>query len=44
MDEDEQEMLKMKYMNRKELNDGYIYTVFGMKRGKYYRKRKSGAL
>ncbi|HHB2168506.1 TPA: ArpU family phage packaging/lysis transcriptional regulator [Bacillus cereus] len=44
LDEDEQQILKMKYMNRKELNDEYIYTVLGMKRGKYYRKRKSGVL
>ncbi|PIE92458.1 ArpU family transcriptional regulator [Bacillus fungorum] len=42
LDENEQQILKMKYMNRKELNDEYIYTVLGMKRGKYYRKRKSG--
>ncbi|TNP07146.1 ArpU family transcriptional regulator [Bacillus pacificus] len=44
LDEDEQQILKMKYMSRKELNDEYIYTVLGMKRGKYYRKRKSGVL
>ncbi|MFC9416920.1 ArpU family phage packaging/lysis transcriptional regulator [Bacillus mobilis] len=44
LDEDEQQILKMKYMNRKELNDEYIYTMLGMKRGKYYRKRKSGVL
>ncbi|MRS27108.1 ArpU family phage packaging/lysis transcriptional regulator [Bacillus sp. RIT694] len=44
LDEDEQQILKMKYMNHKELNDEYIYTMLGMKRGKYYRKRKSGVL
>ncbi|MRB24953.1 ArpU family transcriptional regulator, partial [Bacillus thuringiensis] len=44
LDEDEKQILKMKYMSRKQLNDEYIYTVLGMKRGKYYRKRKSGVL
>ncbi|PGY28472.1 ArpU family transcriptional regulator [Bacillus cereus] len=44
LDEDEQQILNMKYMNHKELNDEYIYTMLGMKRGKYYRKRKSGVL
>ncbi|MGD2273199.1 ArpU family phage packaging/lysis transcriptional regulator [Bacillus wiedmannii] len=42
LDEDEQRILEMKYMSIKELNDDYIYTVLGMKRGKFYRKRKSG--
>ena len=42
VDEDEQRILEMKYMSIKELNDDYIYTVLGMKRGKFYRKRKSG--
>ncbi|WP_342719324.1 ArpU family phage packaging/lysis transcriptional regulator [Bacillus paramycoides] len=42
LDEDEQRILEMKYMSIKEWNDDYIYTVLGMKRGKFYRKRKSG--
>ncbi|PGK43982.1 ArpU family transcriptional regulator [Bacillus anthracis] len=42
LDEDEQRIPEMKYMSIKELNDDYIYTVLGMKRGKFYRKRKSG--
>lgn len=42
LDEDEQRILEMKYMSIKELNDDYIYTILGMKRGKFYRKRKSG--
>ena len=41
LDEDEQRILEMKYMSIKELNDDYIYTILGMKRGKFYRKRKS---
>lgn len=44
LDEDEQRILEMKYMSIKELNDDYIYTVLGMKRGKFYRKRKSGII
>ena len=36
--------IEMKYMSATELNDDYIYTVLGMKRGKFYRKRKSGIL
>lgn len=42
LDEDEQRILEMKYMSIKELNDDFIYTILGMKRGKFYRKRKSG--
>ncbi|WP_306008312.1 ArpU family transcriptional regulator [Bacillus sp. MMSF_3353] len=41
LDEDEQQILEMKYMNHKELNDEYIYTVLGMKKGKFYRKKKT---
>ena len=44
LDQDEQRILEMKYMSATELNDDYIYTVLGMKRGKFYRKRKSGIL
>ncbi|WP_242481460.1 ArpU family transcriptional regulator, partial [Bacillus cereus] len=44
LDWDEQRILEMKYMSATELNDDYIYTVLGMKRGKFYRKRKSGIL
>lgn len=44
LDEDEQRTLEMKYMSIKELNDDYIYTILGMKRGKFYRKRKSGII
>ncbi|KFN03300.1 ArpU family phage packaging/lysis transcriptional regulator [Bacillus clarus] len=44
LDEDEQKILAMKYMSVKELNDEYIYTVLGMKKGKFYRKRKSGII
>ncbi|MEB9381774.1 ArpU family phage packaging/lysis transcriptional regulator [Bacillus cereus] len=40
LDEDEQQILEMKYMNHKELNDEYIYTGLGMKKGKFYRKKK----
>lgn len=40
LDVDEQQILEMKYMNHKELNDEYIYTVLGMKKGKFYRKKK----
>ena len=43
-DREEQQILEMKYMSATELNDDYIYTVLGMKRGKFYRKRKSGIL
>ncbi|TXR59574.1 ArpU family transcriptional regulator [Bacillus sp. AY18-3] len=42
LDEDEKRILEIKYMSIKELNDDYIYTVLGMKRGRFYRKRKSG--
>ena len=38
LDQDEQRILEMKYMSATELNDDYIYTVLGMKRGKFYRK------
>ncbi|MED2777676.1 ArpU family phage packaging/lysis transcriptional regulator [Bacillus thuringiensis] len=44
LDQEEQRILEMKYMSATELNDDYIYTVLGMKRGKFYRKRKSGIL
>lgn len=44
LDEDEQKILEMKYMSGKELNDDYIYTILGIKRGKFYRKRKSGVI
>ncbi|MCQ6343204.1 ArpU family transcriptional regulator [Bacillus cereus] len=44
LDQDEQRILEMKYMSATELNDDYIYTILGMKRGKFYRKRKSGIL
>ncbi|MEM5610868.1 ArpU family phage packaging/lysis transcriptional regulator [Bacillus thuringiensis] len=44
LDQEEQQILELKYMHVKELNDDYIYTVLGMKRGKFYRKRKSGIL
>ncbi|AHA74572.1 MULTISPECIES: ArpU family phage packaging/lysis transcriptional regulator [Bacillus] len=44
LDREEQQILEMKYMSATELNDDYIYTVLGMKRGKFYRKRKSGIL
>ncbi|MGH0610450.1 ArpU family transcriptional regulator [Bacillus cereus] len=43
-DEDEQRILEMKYMSIKELNDDYIYTILGMRRDKFYRKRKSGII
>ncbi|EJR23461.1 ArpU family phage transcriptional regulator [Bacillus cereus VD156] len=44
LDEDEQRIFEMKYMSIKELNDDYIYTILGMKRDKFYRKRKSGII
>lgn len=44
LDEDEQKILEMKYMSGKELNDDYIYTILGIKRGKFYRKRKAGVI
>ncbi|ABS22837.1 MULTISPECIES: ArpU family phage packaging/lysis transcriptional regulator [Bacillus cereus group] len=44
LDEDEQRVLEMKYMSAKELNDEYIYTVLGMKKGKFYRKKKSAVV
>ncbi|HDR4885212.1 TPA: ArpU family transcriptional regulator [Bacillus cereus] len=44
LDQDEQRILEMKYMSATELNDDYIYTILGMKRSKFYRKRKSGIL
>ncbi|PEN90114.1 ArpU family transcriptional regulator [Bacillus cereus] len=44
LDQDEQRILEMKYMSVTELNDDYIYTILGIKRGKFYRKRKSGIL
>lgn len=44
LDEDEQRVLQAKYMSGKELNDEYIYTMLGMKKGKFYRKKKSAIL
>ncbi|MDA1650989.1 ArpU family phage packaging/lysis transcriptional regulator [Bacillus cereus group sp. TH160LC] len=44
LDEDEQRVLEAKYMSGKELNDEYIYTMLGMKKGKFYRKKKSAIL
>ncbi|EOW9530617.1 ArpU family phage packaging/lysis transcriptional regulator [Bacillus cytotoxicus] len=44
LDEDERRVLEMKYMSAKELNDEYIYTVLGMKKGKFYRKKKSAVV
>lgn len=41
LDEDERKILEMKYMNTKILNDDYIYTVIGIKRRTFYRKKKS---
>ncbi|HDR7926316.1 TPA: DUF1492 domain-containing protein [Bacillus paranthracis] len=41
LDEDERRILEMKYMNTKSLNDDYIYTVIGIKRATFYRKKKS---
>ncbi|PFP97709.1 ArpU family transcriptional regulator [Bacillus cereus] len=41
LDEDERKILEMKYMNTKILNDDYIYTVIGIKRATFYRKKKS---
>ncbi|WP_410982458.1 ArpU family transcriptional regulator [Bacillus cereus] len=41
LDEDEQRILDMKYMGVKDLNDDYIYPVLGMKRDKFYKKKKS---
>ncbi|MGN4668099.1 ArpU family transcriptional regulator [Bacillus cereus group sp. MYBK234-1] len=39
LDQDEQRILKIIYMIATELNGDYIYTVLGMKRGRFYRKR-----
>ncbi|MES1049331.1 ArpU family transcriptional regulator [Bacillus cereus] len=41
LDEDERKILEMKYMNTRILNDDYIYTVIGIKRATFYRKKKS---
>ncbi|HDR4392997.1 TPA: ArpU family transcriptional regulator [Bacillus cereus] len=41
LDEDERKILEMKYMNTKILNDDYIYTMIGIKRRTFYRKKKS---
>lgn len=41
LDEDERKILEMKYMNTKTVNDDYIYTVIGIKRATFYRKKKS---
>lgn len=37
LDEDEQKIFEMKYMSGRELNDDNIYTILGIKRGKFYR-------
>jgi len=44
LDEDESRILEMKYMNTKVLNDDYIYTVLGIKRRTFYRKKKSAVI
>lgn len=44
LDKDERKILEMKYMNTKFLNDDYIYTVIGIKRAIFYRKKKSAII
>ncbi|MGI8282584.1 ArpU family phage packaging/lysis transcriptional regulator [Bacillus mycoides] len=44
LDENERKILEMKYMNTKVLNDDYIYTVIGIKRRTFYRKKKSAVI
>ncbi|PFC85153.1 ArpU family transcriptional regulator [Bacillus anthracis] len=44
LDEDMKSILEMKYMNIKLLNDDYIYTVLGLHRRTFYRKRKKAVL
>lgn len=41
LDEDERKILEMKYMNTTKLNDDYIYTIIGIKRRTFYRKKKT---
>ncbi|MBK5492200.1 ArpU family transcriptional regulator [Bacillus sp. TH13] len=44
LDEDQKSILEMKYMNIKSLNDDYIYTVLGLHKRTFYRKRKAAVL
>jgi len=44
LDEDQKSILEMKYMNIKLLNDDYIYTVLGLHKRTFYRKRKKAVL
>ncbi|EEL78797.1 Phage transcriptional regulator, ArpU family subfamily [Bacillus cereus AH1271] len=44
LDEDERKILEMKYMNTSKVNDDYIYTIIGISRATFYKKKKKAVI